>query len=125
LSFKAESTSCLVLIIWDETKFFIEKGKEQEVYNYAQSSKHTAICSHTCECKDKDKCYSKNTCHHNELKFFEQIYSTGEAYLLCSSFRKIVKNSARNVVLGNENKYNNLMNKIQVNYMMKHISLKK
>jgi len=92
---------------WNETKFFIEKEKELEVYNFAQNNKHLAIENN------------------NELKFFEQIYTTGEAYLLCSSFRKIVKNSARNVVLGNENKYNNLMNKVQVNYMMKHISLKK
>jgi len=92
---------------WDETKFFIEKEKELEVYNFAQNNKHLAIGNN------------------NELKFFEKIYTTGEAYLLCSSFRKIVKNSARNVELGNENKYNNLMNKVQVNYMLKKISLKK
>ena len=92
---------------WEEKKFYVEPEKELEVYNYAQNNKHTAIENN------------------NELKFFEQIYSTGEAYLLCSSFRKIVKNSAHNVELGNEKKYNNLMNKVQVNYMMKHINLYK
>jgi hypothetical protein len=90
---------------WQEKKFYVEPEKELEVYNFAQNNKHTAIESI------------------NELKFFEQLYSTGEAYLLCSSFRKIVKNSAHNVQLGQENKYNNLMNKIQVNYIMKHIKL--
>jgi hypothetical protein len=92
---------------WEEKKYYIEPDKELEVYNYAQNNKHTAIENN------------------NELKFFEQIYSTGEAYLLCSSFRKIVKNSAHNVELGNDKKYNNLMNKVQVNYMMKHINLYK
>jgi hypothetical protein len=92
---------------WDETKYYIEDNTELEVYNFAQNNKNLAIENN------------------NELKFFEQIYSTGEAYLLCSSFRKIVKNSAHNVELGNEKKYNNLMNKIQVNYMMKHINLYK
>ena len=92
---------------WEETKYYIEDNTELEVYNFAQNNKNLAIENN------------------NELKFFEQIYSTGEAYLLCSSFRKIVKNSAHNVEMGQENKYNNLMNKIQVNYMMKHINLYK
>jgi hypothetical protein len=94
-------------VAWDEEKYFVEPKKELEVYNFAQDNKHLAIGSK------------------NEVKFFEQIYTTGEAYLLCSSFRKIVKNSAHNVKLGDDKKYNNLMNKIQVNYMMKHICLKK
>jgi hypothetical protein len=94
-------------VAWDEEKYFIEPNRELDVYNFAQDNKHLAIGSK------------------NEVKFFEQIYTTGEAYLLCNSFRKIVKNRAHNVKLGDEKKYNNLMNKIQVNYMMKHISLKK
>lgn len=90
-----------------ENKFIIKQNSELDVYNFAQDNKQLAI---------------ENS---NEEKFFEQVYSKGEAYLLCSSFRKIVKNSAHNVQMGNEKKYNNLMNKIQVNYMMKHISIKK
>jgi hypothetical protein len=90
----------------EETKYYI-KSREEDIHNYYQENKNTAI-----ECG-------------NEVKFFEQIYTTGEAYVLCNSFRKIVKNSAHNVELGNESKYNNLMNKIQVNYMMKHINLRK
>ena len=61
----------------------------------------------------------------NEIKFFEQIYQTGHAYLLCNSFRKIVKNSLRDVKLDETDRYNTDINKIQVCYMIKHISLKK
>jgi hypothetical protein len=92
---------------WEEVKYQIAENTELEVYNFAQNNKHLAI-----EAK-------------NELNFFERIYTTGEAYLLCNSFRKIVKNSAHNVVLGDDDRYNNLMNKVQVNYMMKHINLYK
>jgi hypothetical protein len=90
-----------------ETKYEIPKNREKDVYNYAINNKHLAI---------------ENG---NEEKFFEQIYSTKEAYVLCSSFRKIVKNSMRNVDIEDTKKYNSCMNKIQVNYMMKHICLKK
>lgn len=90
-----------------EKKFEIVKHSEKDVYNFAINNKHLAI---------------ENG---NEEKFFQQIYETKEAYVLCSSFRKIVKNTMRNVDLGQNDKYNQYMNKIQVNYMMKHISLKK
>ena len=92
---------------WVENKLKIKNNTELEVYNFAQDNKHLAIEAG------------------NEVKFFEQIYQTGNAYLLCCSFRKIVKNSSRNVEIGDTIKYNNLMNKVQVNYTMKHISLKK
>jgi hypothetical protein len=92
---------------WVEEKFIVKDGTELEVYNFAQNNKNLAIESG------------------NELAFFEQIYTTGSAYLLCNSFRKIVKNSSRNVILGDDDKYNNLMNKIQVNYLMKKITIKK
>jgi hypothetical protein len=90
-----------------EKKFEISKGNEKDVYNFAINNKHLAI---------------ENG---NEEKFFQQIFETKEAYVLCSSFRKIVKNGLRNVDLGQNDKYNQYMNKIQVNYMMKHICLKK
>ena len=90
-----------------EKKFEISKNTDKEVYNFAIENKQLAI---------------ENG---NEEKFFNQLFTTGEAYVLCSSFRKIVKNTLRNVDLGDTDKYNNIMNKIQVNYMMKHISLKK
>jgi len=61
----------------------------------------------------------------NEVKFFEEIYKNGSSYVLVNSFRKIVKNSLHNVKLGEENKYNNLMNKIQVNYTIKKIMVVK
>jgi hypothetical protein len=90
-----------------EKKFEISNGKEKDVYNFAINNKHLAI---------------ENG---NEEKFFQQIFDTREAYVLCSSFRKIVKNNMRNVEMSDTGKYNQYMNRIQVNYMMKHISLKK
>ena len=92
---------------WIETKYYTEVDCEEKIHNFYTSNISNAIDSG------------------NEAKFFEQIYSTGEAYVLCNSFRKIVKNSAHKVELGNEEKYNNLMNRVQVNYMMKHINLNK
>jgi hypothetical protein len=91
---------------YTETKYFITPDSEEEVYLHYNNNKQNGI---------------ENG---NEVKFFEQIYTTGEAYVLTNSFRKIVKNSARNVEEGDTDKYNNLMNKIQVNFMMKHINLK-
>ncbi len=60
----------------------------------------------------------------NEINFFEKIYTTGTAYIMCNSFRKIVKNASRNVAMDDTSSFNNLMNKIQVNYMIKRIQIK-
>jgi hypothetical protein len=90
-----------------EKKFEVSKNKEKDVYEFAINNKQSAI---------------ENG---NEEKFFQQIFETREAYVLCSSFRKIVKNNMRNVEMEDTGKYNQYMNKIQVNYMMKHICLKK
>jgi len=91
----------------EEIKINIKKGSEEAVHNFYINNKANSIgCG-------------------NEVKFFEQIYSVGEAYLLCNSFRKIVKNSLRNVDVGDDERYNTLMNSIQVNYMIKHINPKK
>jgi hypothetical protein len=89
-----------------ETKYKLKEDSELDVYNFAQNNKHLSIGAG------------------NEVNFFEKLHSSGEAYLLCNSFRKIVKNSAHNVEIGDENRYNNLMNKIQVNYNIKKITLK-
>jgi len=90
-----------------EVKHILKDNTELEVYNYAQNNKHLSIDSG------------------NQVKFFNNIYTSGEAFVLCNSFRKIVKNSSRNVELGDELRYNDLMNKIQVNYTIKHLSIKK
>jgi len=91
---------------WIETKYYIKPNSEIYVNNFNNDNKHLSI-------------------DNNTAKFFEQIYSTNEAYVLCNSFRKIVKNSARNVSIDDKDKYNSLMNKIQVNYIIKKINLKK
>jgi hypothetical protein len=90
-----------------EVKFRIKDEAEEEVYEYCELNKHLAIESG------------------NIGKFFDRLFDTGEAYVMTNSFRKIVKNSLHSVEIGDEEKYNELMNKIQVNYSMKHIKLKK
>jgi hypothetical protein len=91
----------------EEIKYKISKNSEVEVYNYCEDNKNKSI---------------ENT---GADKFFNQLYTTGEAYVICCSFRKIVKNSKRGVEIGEEDRYNQLMNKIQVNHTLKHICLKK
>ena len=61
----------------------------------------------------------------NQVRFFEKIYKEGEAYVLCSSFRKIVKNSNREVAYAEKDRFNNLMNCVQVRYVVKKLSLQK
>jgi hypothetical protein len=87
-------------------KYSICEDMEHEVYLFGENNKHRAI--------EKG----------NIDKFFDRLFTDREAYVLTNSFRKIVKNSAHSVEMGDEEKYNGLMNKIQVNYSMKHIQLK-
>ena len=90
---------------WCETNYFINDSNEN-VHNY----------------------YVSNSCNNvgnNTLKFFDKVFTDGECYLLCNSFRKLVKNSKRNVEVVDTSKHNVLMNQIQVCYQLKHISLKK
>jgi hypothetical protein len=90
-----------------EVKYRFKDETEEEVYEYCETNKHLAI--------EKG----------NIGKFFDRLFDTGEAYVITNSFRKIVKNSAHSVEMGNEEKYNSLMNKIQVNYSMKKIKIKR
>jgi hypothetical protein len=88
-------------------KFFVEEDSELDVYTYYNAHKENNIEAGNTE------------------KFFETIKNKGEAYVLTQSFRKIVKNSARNVDVGDNDKFNELLNKIQVNISMKKISINK
>jgi hypothetical protein len=87
------------------TKYQFLKNTEEEVYEYCEHNKNLNIESG------------------NVGRFFDMLFDSGEAYVICNSFRKIVKNSSRMVEYGDEAKYNSLMNKIQVNYSLKHIKL--
>jgi len=91
----------------NETKYYIEPYSEEKVYQHYTNNKISSI---------------ENG---NEIKFFKQIYETGEAYVLTQSFRKIVKNTKRNVGIDDEDKHNDLVNNIQVNICMKHIQINK
>lgn len=90
-----------------EIKYRIKEDNEKEVYTFYNNNKKNEI-----DCN-------------NQVNFFEKLYSEGHAYVLVNSFRKIVKNTNRNVTLEQKDKYNNLMNSIQVNFMIKHLSLKR
>lgn len=92
---------------YNETKYYIEPYSEEKVYQHYTKNKISSI---------------ENG---NEIKFFKQIYETGEAYVLTQSFRKIVKNTKRNVGIDDEDKHNDLINNIQVNICMKHIKINK
>jgi len=87
-------------------RYIMKEDTELEVYTYCERNKHLAI---------------ENG---NIGKFFDGLFEKREAYVLTNSFRKIVKNSARSVEMGDEEKYNDLLNCIQVNYSMKKITLK-
>lgn len=91
---------------WNEIKYIVKPESEYDVYKYYLEHKHN------------------NIEEGNEIKFFDKIYTTGTAYVMCNSFRKIVKNSSRNVAIDDESSFNTLMNKIQVNYNIKKIQIK-
>lgn len=87
-------------------EYKVKQDYELEVYKWCEENKDKQIESG------------------NVLKFYDQIFTTGEAYVMTNSFRKIVKNSLHSVECGDEENYNALMNKIQVNYMMKRVRIK-
>lgn len=60
----------------------------------------------------------------NAIPFFDKLFQDKHIYTLVSSFRKIVKNSARNVEIEDELQFNSQFNKIEVHYMIKKITLK-
>lgn len=88
------------------SKYYFQPETEQMVYQYCEDNKHLAI---------------ENG---NIGYFFNKLFTEGEAFVICNSFRKIVKNASRSCEFGDEEKYNALFNKIQVNYTLKHIKLK-
>jgi hypothetical protein len=60
----------------------------------------------------------------NQVRLFETLYKEGEVYVLCNSFRKIVKNSNRDVAYDETSRFNNLMNTVQVCYVVKKLKVK-
>ena len=91
---------------WNELKYVVNPESEYDVYKYYLAHKANNIESG------------------NEISFFDKIYTTGTAYVMCNSFRKIVKNASRGVGIDDTSSFNSLMNKIQVNYMIKRIQIK-
>jgi hypothetical protein len=87
-----------------ESVFKLEPNTQDQVYEYCENNKHLTL---------------KN----NAVEFFDKLYNTGEGYVFTNSFRRIVKNSLRSVELGDDDKYNGLMNSIQVNYTLKRVKI--
>jgi len=59
------------------------------------------------------------------VDFFEQIIRDGSAHVLTQSFRRIVRNSAHDVEVGDTERYNPLLNSVQINISIKKITLVK
>jgi len=59
----------------------------------------------------------------NQIKFFQNIYHNGEAFVLCNNLRRVVKNSQRNVGIEDKERFNNLNNTIQLKFLVKKIKL--
>jgi hypothetical protein len=57
-----------------------------------------------------------------QLEFYEQIYTNKFAYVLCSNFRKSVKNS-KTAAVGDTAKYNKNNNTISLQYVVKKITI--
>lgn len=66
----------------------------------------------------------KQICN-NAVKFAKQLYEKREAYVLTTSFRKIVKNSKMCDDLENTDKFCDLMHKVQVVAVLKKITIAK
>jgi hypothetical protein len=61
----------------------------------------------------------------NSIKLFERCFDKGEAFVLCQSFRKIVRNTMHNVGIDQTDKHNKNMNCVKVCYTVKHIKINK
>jgi hypothetical protein len=96
---------------------FDKKAENSKVIVMPNS--YTDIFDYTINNKDKMLKYGDNA-----LQFYRSLKNTNRGFLLCSSMRKIVKNAKRNVGIADEDKYNGLMNKIQLNYTVKNITIK-
>jgi hypothetical protein len=57
-----------------------------------------------------------------QLEFYEQIYTNKFAYVLCSNFRKSVKN-AKTANVGDTDRYNKLNNTVSMQYIVKKITI--
>lgn len=86
-----------------ETKYIINI-KEKDIYNYYENNKN-------------------NSLENNAKDFFEEVYKNKNALILCSSFRRIVKNSLHNVDIEDEERFNKKINRIQANIILKEIKI--
>jgi len=58
-----------------------------------------------------------------QLKFYRDLYHGIPTHVLCTSFRKIVKNSMRGVGMDDTLKFNRIMNRLQLCQMIKKIQI--
>jgi len=60
-----------------------------------------------------------------QLDFFNQLYDTGSVNVLCTNFKKSVKNNCRSVKIDDNDKKNRLNNTIRFIYMIKTLRINK
>ena len=71
-----------------------------------------------CLLKERTK---ESSVGYNHITFFEKISNEGHAFLLTTSFTKNIKNSARNVGLDDEDRFNEKQNSISFRQMVKKV----
>ena len=85
----------------------LNKTEEEniKIYNYIQENKNKSISD-------------------NVIQFFDKLYEDKYAYVLCDYFKKIIKNTNRNVNIEEKDRLNTNSNTLKVCYLMKKISIK-
>ena len=88
-----------------ETKFYAKPDSEYEMYKW---------------CIDNE---DKSLDNSGVVDFFNKLYRERIGYVLTTMFRKVVKNSMRDVGDGDIDRYNGLMNKVVYVPVMKKITI--
>lgn len=123
--FKGVGVNSLVL---DLNEDFINKKIKYSKKNDTYRLEYNLLSAH-----EQDKLNYKINKYYNEEKqkqlqynvyeAYDRLYNEHELYLLCNSFKKIVKNTKHNVGFDEIEKFNTNMNKIQVVYTIKKITI--
>lgn len=66
---------------------------------------------------------SNNNLTSNAVRFFKNVYDKNASYVLCSQFRRIVKNTKRNVSINEVDKFNTATNSVAVVYLIKKVRI--
>lgn len=90
-------------LIKNELKYICDDSKKQETNEYFNSS--------------------KNSVKNNAVDFFKKICEGQTVYVLCQQFKKNVRNTKRNVMIDEKQKYNTNANSVSIIYLIKKIKI--